>query len=426
MHLSRRFTFICLLLAIFVSYQARGEDQASNEAENPVHLLESFLAEKSADMGKIAEQDFAHIALTKEQAERAKSILWQHHVKTNRATRSKEIEQRKITYDQWELKFEYTIFGEMPKGGRSLYISMHGGGGTVKRVNDQQWKNQQRLYEPAEGIYLCPRAPSDKWNLWHQAHIDPLFDRLIEDLIVLEQVNPNRVYLMGYSAGGDGVYQLAPRLADRLAAAAMMGGHPNETKPLGLRNLPFTLHVGEKDAAYKRNQVAAKWGVELADLRAKDPGGYCHWVEIHKGKGHWMQRQDAFAVPWMARYTRDPLPDKIVWKQDDVTRSRFYWLAVHPDFQQARTLIQASRDGQRIDISSDSITEVVVRLNDDFVNLDQPVEITFNGTSVHEGRLKRSIDVLAKTLMERGDPAAVFSIEVTARSVDADHKAPGA
>jgi poly(3-hydroxybutyrate) depolymerase len=36
-----------------------------------------------------------------------------------------------------------------------------------------------------------------------------MFARLIEDLIVLEDVNPDRVYLLGYSAGGDGVYQLA-------------------------------------------------------------------------------------------------------------------------------------------------------------------------------------------------------------------------
>ncbi len=49
-----------------------------------------------------------------------------------------------------------------------------------------------------------------------------MFDRLIEDMIVFEDVDPNRVYLTGYSAGGDGTYQLAPRMADRFAAAAMM------------------------------------------------------------------------------------------------------------------------------------------------------------------------------------------------------------
>ena len=78
-------------------------------------------------------------------------------------------------------------------------------GNAPARVNDGQWENQKRLYRPKEGIYLAPRAPTNTWNLWHQGHIDPMFMRLIENLVALQEVNPNRVYLMGYSAGGDGV-----------------------------------------------------------------------------------------------------------------------------------------------------------------------------------------------------------------------------
>ena len=43
-------------------------------------------------------------------------------------------------------------------------------------------------------------------------------------------------------------------------AAAMMAGHPNESSPLGLRNLPFAIHVGADDSAYNRNKVAKEWG----------------------------------------------------------------------------------------------------------------------------------------------------------------------
>ena len=81
--------------------------------------------------------------------------------------------------------------------------------------------------------------------------------------VAFEDVNWNRVYLLGYSAGGDGVYQLAPRMADRWAAAAMMAGHPNETSPLGLRNVPFVLQVGGLDSGYNRNRVAMEWEKKL-------------------------------------------------------------------------------------------------------------------------------------------------------------------
>ena len=43
-----------------------------------------------------------------------------------------------------------------------------------------------------------------------------------------------------------------------------------------------------------------------------------------------MNREDASAVPWMAKFRRDPAPKKVVWHQDDVTHDRFYWLAVEP------------------------------------------------------------------------------------------------
>ena len=58
-------------------------------------------------------------------------------------------------------------------------------------------------------------------------------------MIAFHDVNPNRVYIMGRSAGGDGIYQVAPRMADRFAAAAMSAGHPNEASHLCLRNIAF-------------------------------------------------------------------------------------------------------------------------------------------------------------------------------------------
>jgi hypothetical protein len=64
-------------------------------------------------------------------------------------------------------------------------------------VDDGQWENQKRLYKLDEGLYVAPRAPTNTWNLWHEAHIDRLFARLIEDFVVLEGVDPDRVYVLG-------------------------------------------------------------------------------------------------------------------------------------------------------------------------------------------------------------------------------------
>ena len=395
---------------------------SADDSADAVASLKTWLAKDAAERPPLAEQPFAKAALSKEDAAAAKELLWQDHVARIRRERAEEMKAKVVQIGEAKMKFWYKVYGEKPEGGRSLFISMHGGGGAPARVNDQQWENQKLLYQPKEGVYLVPRGPTDTWDLWHQAPVDDLFDRLIENLIVLEDVNPDRVYVMGYSAGGDGVYQVAPRMADRFAAASMMAGHPNESSPESLRNLAFSLHVGGNDSAYNRNKVAAEWKQKLADLQTADPKGYKHWAKIYEGKGHWLDREDAAAVPWMARHTRDPYPTKIVWRQDDVTHGRFYWLALPKDSIKPRAKIVAERDGQTITLRTEgenepaenAPTEIIVRLNDamEGLDLDQPLTIDWNGKVVFKDKARRTIRSLAATLNERGDPRSVYFAEL--------------
>lgn len=339
-------------------------------------------------------------------------LLWEQHRERLLRERAEEMDARELQYGDLKFRFAYKTFGEEPKGGHSLYISMHGGGGAPAEVNDQQWENQKRLYEPEEGIYLAPRASTDTWNLWHQAHIDVFLDRLIENMIVFEGVNPNRVYLMGYSAGGDGVYQLAPRMADRFAAAAMMAGHPNDARPDSLYNLPFTLHMGADDGAYDRNKVAAQWGEQLDALAVANPGHYDHWVKLHEGKGHWMDRDDAAAVPWMAQRTRNLRPRKIVWLQDDVTHDRSYWLKV--DEPQARSRVVVSREGNDFRVEeSRGLSELTIRMDASMVDFDQEIRVHMGDEELFRGKLAPSLDLMRRSLRERGDPSAMWSAEVS-------------
>ncbi|HSH20009.1 MAG TPA: alpha/beta hydrolase [Draconibacterium sp.] len=311
------------------------------------------------------------------------------------------------------LKFKYKKFGEKPPNGWSLYISMHGGGGAPEKVNDQQWQNQIKLYEPKEGIYMAARAPTDTWNLWHQSHIDEFFALFIQLADVFEDINTNRVYLTGYSAGGDGTFQLAPRMADWLAGAAMMAGHPNDASPLGLRNLPFAIHMGAEDSAYHRNEIAAEWGAKLDELQKRDPEGFIHDIQIHEGMGHWMQRKDTAAIEWMSQYNRVAYPEKIVWKQSSVIHSRFYWLAVPEGAVQKDTEIVASRDGQNILIEkADLVSEIIINFNDEMVDLNKKVTVTYNGKVIYNDNPKRTIATIWNSLNNRNDLEQDFCAQI--------------
>ncbi|HCP82806.1 MAG TPA: polyhydroxyalkanoate depolymerase, partial [Planctomycetaceae bacterium] len=195
--------------------------------------------------------------------------------------------------------------------------------------------------------------------------------------------------------------------------AAMMAGHPNDSTPESLRNTAFTLHMGANDSAYNRNKVAAQWEKLLAGLQEKDPQGYTHLVKIHEGKGHWMDREDRVAVPWMAKHTRNPLPQRIVWKQDDVTHNRFYWLAVNNENRQGRTTTIVQRDGQTFNIERCDLQEIIIRLNDDLCNLNKPITVSYQGHNIFRGKVTRSSELIRQTILERGDYTSVFSAEIT-------------
>ncbi len=376
--------------------------------------LQTALDAKPKSLAELATKDFAYVALLKDDAAAARNLIWDAHVAIIKAERAQELKDRVIKEDKLAMPFDFKTFGEKPKEGRSLFISLHGGGGAPARVNDQQWQNQKKLYTVDEGIYLAPRAPTNTWNLWHEAHIDRMFARLIEDLIVHEDVNPDRVYVLGYSAGGDGVYQLGPRMADRWAAAAMMAGHPNGVSLLSLRNVPFALQVGGNDAAYDRNKVGKQYGEQLDKLQKDDPKGYEHFVKIHEGKGHWMNLEDKAALPWMAKRTRNPVPERVVWKQTGTPHDRSYWLAVPSKDAKGDSLVVATRDGQTVDIvKAEKVTKLLVRFDDRMLDLDKSVTVTMNGKELYKGTPPRTVGVMLATLAGRGDPKLVFDAEVS-------------
>jgi hypothetical protein len=303
-------------------------------------------------------------------------------------------------------------FGAVPEDGRCLFISMHGGGKVPEEVNNQQWMNQIYLYEPAEGVYVAPRAPWDDSDMWHKKGLDGFFEDLIQACVVFEQVNPDKVYLLGYSAGGDGVWRMAPRMADRWAASSMMAGHPGNASQVNLRNLPYMIWMGEHDSAYDRNRLAAEEGMVMDSLRQSDPEGYIHETHIMKGMGHWMEQADTAAISWMTQYKRNPYPNKIVWRQEEVLRPAFYWLsAPENELAHGKTLV-VERKENNIYIETCDYNKCTLYLNDEMFDLDKPIKVYYKGKRILKKRVTRSIETMRKTINERGDYRYMFPVEL--------------
>ena len=196
-----------------------------------------------------------------------------------------------LTHGGVSMRFLMEIRGEPGEGGYPLYLALHGGGGAPPEDNDEQWGIMYDYYrwDMKSGIYVAIRGITDTWDLHFRPESYPMYDRLIRAMIRLYGADPNRVYLLGFSAGGDGVYQIAPRMADRFAAAGMSSGHPNGVSLRNLANLPFSIQAGVHDY-YTEDALrcvrAAEFEKTLNDYREALGGGYEHQVLIRVPDGH--------------------------------------------------------------------------------------------------------------------------------------------
>jgi dienelactone hydrolase len=369
-----------------------------------LRTAEAWLAKPEAERGAPPELTFS-----RDEAKRFVSIAWEDIEKARTTSAAEEVAAKKIMIGDKSLRWMEKTFGDAPDGKHSLWITMHGGGQGTEESNDRNWKGYYGRYEfPPGSINVAPRAPANTWDMWHVKWVDDLFDRLIADMVMQRGVDPNQVYLIGYSAGGDGVYQLAPRLSDRFAAAAMCAGHPNEVTPEGLRNLPFFLYMGGADAAYNRNVVVREFSAKMDALQAADPAGYPHRLTVFPGLPHNMQNREAEFIPRMTPLRRVAWPKRVVWKQDDdAVHTRFYWLERTPDAARPDAIYAAHVDGQTITIETPGTGSVTLRLSDALLDLDQPVKVSAGGRTIFAGKVARSFAAIAQSLKEREDPETV-------------------
>ena len=314
------------------------------------------------------------------------------------------------------------------------------------------------------GIYVATRGITNSWKLHWENNSFACYDRIIENCILLNDVDPNRVYLMGYSAGGDGVYRVTPVMADRFAAVNMCAGHPNGVSVTNYMHVPTLLQVGECDTAYNRHKIAVQYNQSLQQRRKACGGdGYVSECRVHSRAGHsyikdrgdvtapiiannstWISggaRPGACSdksiagnsIRWLHQYTRDPIPFHIIFEPNQTSRPspRGVDLSkVHHYLD--LTIVSGRYDAKVIEVSYLSNTIVIhkmgsalrILLDDRMIDMGRPVQVQVSA-GARDGTSKectRSITfggpsrkTMNRTLSQRCDPEYIFT-----NSIDVD------
>ena len=116
----------------------------------------------------------------------------------------------------------------------------------------------------------------------------------------------------------------------------------------------------------------------------------------------------------MAKFSRNSIPDRIVWKQTGPVHDRSYWLAVPPGKANPGSLTIVHRNMQKFEISkAENVSTLLLRMDQRMVDLDKPITISFAGKEIFNGFAPRTIGTMLKTLSGRGDPKLMFDAEVS-------------
>jgi len=247
---------------------------------------------------------------------------------------------------------------------KGLVLGLHGGG---EGAGDAGEAAGSWILDDCVGMY--PQGIELVHDTWNTVHGERFLLTLIEIAKAQFNVDPDRVYVMGFSMGGTGSWFMAGRHPDLFAGASPCAGvfmaqpksqlaRKEEVQALqhglipNVRNLAMYYYIGLADTNCMPGTYLAAWD-RLEALRKDDPEGYGA-IQFHTYPGlphAFPKGEPAAGLEWISKQRRQTFPRTLVWEyatdpqpapgpDDKVTRYQkqlFYWLRC-----------EAPRDNQRV------------------------------------------------------------------------------
>jgi hypothetical protein len=251
------------------------------------------------------------------------------------------------------------------------------------------------------------RAPNDTWNGFYDNYVPPLVTNLIRQFTLFGDVDPDKVFLIGYSHGGYGAFFIGPKIPDRFAAIHSSAAAPTDgtISPLSLRNTRFTFMIGENDNAYGRRERCEKFSAEIEKLKEANKGEFPVEMLFKKGFGHG-GLPDRDYLKEMLGHTRNAVPRHLSWDPTDTLITDFFWLSV-PAPAKGQSIEATVRDNA-VTITTSKVKAFDMGLDGRLIALDRPLMLTLNGET-REVTVRPSLGTLCETMLQRGDPQRAYT-----------------
>jgi predicted esterase len=261
-------------------------------------------------------------------------------------------------------------------------------------------------------LVVYPQANGMWWDDEAAAAFDALFAEVLAEL----NVDTDRVTITGFSNGGTGSLLYAARHPDRFAAVVslMGGGLPffqdaGPIAPEAIARVPFLFVHGDRD------ELIPSWASERTAkaMRGANPEATAE-LRILPGRGHDIVhgRDDGLSLPFLEGHTRDPLPKRVSLRaraQDGLPRA--FWVAL-VEKSGGTAAIDGAIDGQSIALRTRNVRRLRLLLRPELLDLSQPVRVTIDGKTAHDGLVPPDPAAFLRTWREAQDPQLAAAAEL--------------
>ena len=323
---------------------------------------------------------------------------------------------------QWSVPRDYNPAKPTP-----LLIYLHGSNGPQGIEPWATWAHSKGA------ICVAPASPNRTY--WHP--VDGATDpKEYEETFFFTQmkawrekfnVEHNRVYLSGFSAGGFGSWWFSLRYPDWWAAVMPMAGGPpanwGERGPYeNVGKLPYWVWHGDEDkeVPVDLDRKGVEWLKKL--------GTPCEYKEYAGGDHNtWFGKDPEIAktvVKVIDGQRRIVWPKKVVWTWDELFMKTFpgvskvkgaWWLEMGEHGERARLEAEITAPNV-IELTAKDVKSARILVFADLFDLTKPIEVKWGGQSVFSGTLEIDFEMLLREFDARPDPnrLVVGEIKVTA------------
>ncbi|MCK6447636.1 MAG: hypothetical protein L6Q99_14685 [Planctomycetes bacterium] len=247
------------------------------------------------------------------------------------------------------------------------------------------------------------------------------FAAFLRDVSSRFAVDPDRVYVAGLSQTGFWSWYLGRALSDRVAGLAPLSAVTWQVNAYveNFTHVPIYVLHGEKDPICKVEQPRATCAaLEKLGLRVKydEIAGAAHDFAVFGELDR--------ALAWLAAFPREAHPRRIARHYLTLETPWCHWLRVDelekPGDGRAGSkpvaFVEAASDGQRITVTSRGVKRLTLVLDPELVDLAAPLEVLWNGKTVHSGIVAADFETTLGVALEKADWQALYAAKLELRA----------